>query len=234
MCKLLTDEKRIKQSLVLPFRFITAFDAVNEANIEGKRQLLEALNQALELSLANVPVFPGRTLVVPDDSGSMTWGHGKDGVAPIRIGAIFAALLFKSNNADLMRFSDDASYVKAYHRDSVATIANELVKNARSAGTNFHAIFQVAYQAYDRIIILSDMQGWMGYASPAKDLEEYKWRKKVNPHIYSFDLQGYGTLQFPERNVYALAGVSDKVFDLMRLLEEDRQALVNRIESVVF
>ena len=232
VCTLLTDEKRIRQSLVLPFRFITAFDAVNEADVEGKRQLLDALNQALELSLANVPVFPGRTLVVLDDSGSMTWAHNKEGVAPIRIGAIFAAMLFKSNNADLMRFSDDASYVRAYHRDSVATIANNLVKNARSAGTNFHAIFQQAANVYDRIIILSDMQGWMGHASPAKDLTEYKRRKNADPHIYSIDLQGYGTLQFPERNVYALAGVSDKVFSLMRLLEEDRQVLVNKIESI--
>ena len=40
-------------------------------------------------------------------------------------------------------------------------------------------------------------------------------------------------MQFPEQNVYCLAGFSEKVFDIMKLLEEDRQALIHRIESVV-
>ena len=37
---------------------------------------------------------------------------------------------------------------------------------------------------------------------------------------------------FPERNVYALAGFSEKVFDVMALLERDREALVHEIEAV--
>jgi hypothetical protein len=49
--------------------------------------------------------------------------------------------------------------------------------------------------------------------------------------VYSFDLQGYGSLQFPEQNVFALAGFSDKVFDLMQLLETDRIALIREIEK---
>ena len=37
---------------------------------------------------------------------------------------------------------------------------------------------------------------------------------------------------FLERNVYALAGFSEKVFDVMALLERDREALVHEIEAV--
>ena len=90
--------------------------------------------------------------------------------APIQIGALFAAMLYKSNDADLMRFSNEASYVKAYHRDAAMGIADRLIENAISGGTNFHSIFQMANKAYDRIIILSDMQGWIGYYSPAKNI----------------------------------------------------------------
>ena len=232
VCRLLVDRKRIKRSLVLPFRFLTALDAIKETDLAGKRQIMEALNRALELSLDNVPTFDGRTLIVLDDSGSMTWNQGKTGQAPIRTGAIFAAMLYKSNDADLMRFSDNASYVTPYHGDAAMSIADRLIGNARSSGTNFNAIFQTAKRAYDRIVILSDMQGWIGHCAPTKVFEAYKLRHGVVPYIYSFDLKGYGSLQFPENNVFCLAGLSDKVFDIMQLLESDRQALVGKIEAV--
>ena len=81
------------------------------------------------------------------------------------------------------------------------------------------------------------MQGWqdshsyMSYGNPAGAFADYKKRTGADPHVYSLDLKGYGTLMFPERNVYALAGFSEKIFDLMKALEQDRKALVNTIEN---
>ncbi len=229
----LVDRDRIKKSKVLPFRFLSAIDAIKEAkiNIKDQRKILKALHEALEISLDNVPVFEGNTLVVLDDSGSMTWSK-KSGKSPMEIGSIFAAMLYKSNDADLMRFSDDASFVRPYFGNSALSIADHLIKNASSAGTNFHAIFKKAKKSYDRIIILSDMQGWVGHYSPKDAFNDYKKRTGATPFIYSFDLNGYGSLQFPENKVFNLAGFSDKVFDLMSLLETDRMALVNEIENV--
>ncbi|MEM6378751.1 MAG: TROVE domain-containing protein, partial [Bacteroidota bacterium] len=234
--ELLIDRKRIKRSMVLPFRFLTAQKAIMESkvSIRNKRQIQRALNRALEISVDNVPIFEGRTLVVLDDSGSMTWSKNQHGKTAIEIGAIFAAMLYKSNDADLMRFSDSAAYVYPFFQDSVIGITDHLVKNARSAGTNFHAIFKTANKAYDRIIILSDMQGWIGTHTPKKAFEIYKRKFKVDPFIYSFDLQGYGSLQFPQDKTFCLAGFSDKVFDLMQLLETDAQALVSQIEAIKF
>jgi len=122
--------------------------------------------------------------------------------------------------------------VNYYFEDPALTIAGRLVKNARAAGTNFHAIFEKAKRAYDRIIILSDMQGWMGGYAPTGSFKNYKKKYKADPYIYSFDLQGYGSLQFPEDNVFALAGFSEKIFDLMKLLETDRNALIKKIEAI--
>ena len=76
------------------------------------------------------------------------------------------------------------------------------------------------------------MQGWIGYHTPTKAFNAYKERTNADPVVFSFDLQGYGTLQFPERNVYAIAGFSDKVFDIMKLLESDKQALLHEIEKI--
>ena len=230
--RMLKDPNRIRKSLVLPFRYLTAIDALKENDARLNRKLIKACNDALEIALDNVPRFEGSTLVVLDDSGSMTWSKGKDGRTPIQIGAIFAAMLYKTNDADLMRFSDGASYVTPYQGDSAVGIAEQLIQRAKSGGTNFHAIFNKAEQAYDRIIILSDMQGWIGHYAPTQAYKEYKERFKTNPYIYSFDLQGYGSLQFPENNVFCLAGFSEKVFDIMKLLETDRRALINEIENI--
>ena len=78
------------------------------------------------------------------------------------------------------------------------------------------------------------MQCWIDYHCPIETFNAYKRRTGANPIIYSFDLTGYGSMQFPERNVYLLAGFSEKVFDIMKLLESDKEALVDTIESVEF
>ncbi len=224
-CALLTDERLIKQSLVLPFRFTTAFEAVKAAKTRDKPMIINALNYALDLAMANVPKLPGKTLVALDDSGSMM---GR----PIQIGAMFAAVLYCANDADLMCFSDSAKYVHYNRKSPVMVIANDLVRNARSAGTNFNAIFENVKKKYDRIVILSDMQGWVGGGAPQKAFAAYKKYTGADPFIYSFDLQGYGSLQFPENKVFALAGFSEKVFDLMGVLEKDPMILVRQIEAV--
>ena len=76
------------------------------------------------------------------------------------------------------------------------------------------------------------MQGWVGYTSPASEFKSYKSKFGANPYVYSWDLAGYGTLQFPENNVFALAGFSDKVFDIMKMMELDKKALYNEINAI--
>lgn len=227
-CEILLDEERIRKSLVLPFRFTTAIDAMMRVTGSQAEKVRNALEAAVDISLANVPEFSGKSLVVLDCSGSMM---GK----PIEIGSLFAAALYKSNDADLMLFADKARYANyPKDRSSVYSIVRSIRGDVSWGGTNFHSIFETAYPAYDRIIILSDMQGWMGYYTPEKEFKQYKKRTNSDPVIFSFDLQGYGSLQFPEKNVYAIAGFSEKVFDLMKTLEKGTDALIQRIEEVRF
>lgn len=237
----LTDEKKIKKSLVMPFRFLAAMGALEEADLDtaAVRKLMTAIGKAMEIALSNVPVFEGRTLVVLDVSGSMLgrygmWsGRAKIGHdSPLAIGALFAAALYKTNEADLMLFSDDASYRHIDPTYPLSAVFNEITKNLNPSGTNFHAPFQTANKAYDRIIILSDSQGWMGYDTPTRSFAQYKGRTGANPKVFMFDLQGQGSLQLPERDVYCLAGFSDKTLDVLKLLEQDKNALIKTIEAV--
>lgn len=220
----LTDQDLISKSLVLPFRFLTAFDEIQKVQ-DGKivRDVLIALSMAIEISLKNVPVFEGDTLVVLDVSGSM---EGK----PAQIGSLFSAVLIKANNCDFMTFSNHAQYVNVNPMDTAITIANSI--NFSAGGTNFPSIFQTANKKYDRVIILSDMQGWVGHHTPKQEFDIWRKNTNSNPFVYSFDLQGYGSMQFPEKNVFCLAGFSDKVFDTIKMLETDKNAIINAINDV--
>ena len=226
-CDILTDERMIKSSRVLPFRFKTAYDEIQNnygfASSKETRELMVAIDKALGISVSNVPVFDGDTLVVIDVSGSMS---GK----PADIASLFGAILAKSNNCDVMTFANHASYVNYNPNDSVISIKNSF--RFTGGGTNFKDIFLKANKKYDRVIILSDMQGWVGYTTPASEFNLYKKKFNCNPYVYSWDLAGLGTMQFPENNVFALAGFSDKVFDIMKWLETDRNQLYKMIDDV--
>lgn len=222
-CGRLVDTNAITKSLVLPFRFVTAIEELEKVN--GARKVLEAVSYACEVSLSNCPNFPGKTLICLDGSGSMT---GK----PLEIGALFAAVLYKKCDADFISFSSEAKQHTYNTRDSLTTVCEKMKKYADGGGTNFHAPFEIMHRSYDRIIFLSDMQGWVGYTSPQGDFEQYKRLYKCNPYLYSFDLQGYGTLQFPQNKVFCVAGFSEKIFDVMKLLEQDREALIHKIEAI--
>lgn len=223
-CEMLVDESLIKRSRVLPFRFSTAYEEISKLGSSSDvRNVLVAINKALDISGCNVPKFDGETLVVLDVSGSMS---GK----PSEIASLFGAMIAKANNCDVMTFANNADYKSYNPSDSIMTIRNSF--RFSGGGTNFKSIFQTANKNYDRVIILSDMQGWMGYTTPVKEFNEYKKKFNCNPYVYSWDLQGYSTLQFPESKIFCLSGFSEKVFDIMKLMEEDKNALFNRINSI--
>jgi hypothetical protein len=238
----LIHEESIKKALVLPFRFISAYEEL--AKVAGPLRagegfglhtVLSYIEKAADIALDNVPNLPGATLCVLDNSGSM---QGHDNKAPAVTGALFSAVLVKSG-ADFMSFSDIAQYATV-KPGSVLAMYRALVDIVRRpTGTNFHAPFLTANKPYDNIIILSDMQGWQGEygmygrTDSVKDaFKDYKVRTGADPKVFMFDLKNYGTSKFPQDSVYCLAGFSDKVFQIMSLLREDRNALVNRIKSV--
>lgn len=226
VCEKLIDRTAIQKSLVLPFRFMKAFEAVEAMEREESRALMIALSTAVDISLKNCPVFEGKTCIALDESASM-------GGDPIKIGSLFAAVLYKTNpNSRIISFSSAARYRPINPMDTTISIAKQLEKDMVAQGTDFDSIFRVLDVAYDRIIILSDMQAWMQPSTPAGKLSLYSQAIGKKPKVYSWDLKGYGSMQFPEKSVYALAGWSEKVFDLMAALELGEDTLLKRIHQV--
>jgi len=252
-CRLLTDEKLIRKSLVLPFRFLTAIKEIEKISGKDAKKVLISLNEAIDISCSNVPKFDGETLIVSDLSGSMTAAiAGQDGRAGgtsrIEIASLFAAIMAKSNFADFITFGSEAKYMPVNPADSTLTIAKTIAESNKGGGwygdtgsgkyavghgTNFNAIFQRANKKYDRIFIFSDLQCWMGGGAPTAAVKEYRRKYNATPNIYSIDLAGLGTMAFPENQVYALAGFSEKIFDLIKILEQDKKALINTINNYI-
>lgn len=222
----LVEPEHVKKSLVMPFRYLTAYNRLAQEGGMGK--VLSAVSRAADVSCSNVPNFDGKTLVILDVSGSM--GDVSDPDSPIFKGSVLAASLVKSNDADVIQFGETAKYMSVNTDDSLLSIAKSLSKNRVGHSTNFPEAFKIITGKYERIIVLSDMQGWVGYYSPVNEFNTYCARENCRPKIYSFDLTGYGTLEFPEQGVTCVAGWSDRVFEMMSALE-DGNGMVQAIDK---
>jgi uncharacterized protein with von Willebrand factor type A (vWA) domain len=204
----LTDRDRIRKSKVLPFRFTTAYNQISQESGAEARKILQGLSVALDRAMVNVPRFEGRNLVAIDTSGSMMggfWGQ-RDSKAPIEHAAVFGATLAKAMNADIILFDTDAEYFNYNPGSTTIDIYNAIKERANGGGTNMPAVFSTADRPYDRIVVLSDNESWMGYHSSHNRFQQWKKDFDCNPLLYCFDLAGYGTLQFPEQNVLFLPG----------------------------
>jgi len=245
----LTDETLIKKSLVMPYQLYIAMKMVEKelGATSECRKLSAGLAKAVDISCNNVPTFGGKTVVVVDRSGSMDspLSNGKTDVLKMsEVGTLMALFLARNNDTDFVIFGDDAKYVPYNANDSILTSVKTLLGYNQGYGhagnynvghgTNFHAIFKTLNKKYDRVIIFSDMQGWAGgHYSLNGDIDWYAKKYGARPFLYSHDLRGHGSLQIPEEKTFVSAGFSEKIFDVMKLLEQDKEALVNSIEKEV-
>lgn len=224
LCELLTNAEHIKKALIFPFQFQTA---IEEVKTDVPRPVLIALAQALELSVENCPVFDGKTLVAVDVSGSMQSEN------VMNTAALFGAVMWKRNDSAMVLYNDRLGIAQGLPVDSVSSIAAGIASKCRG-GTNLALVFNwmlTAPESFDRIVLLSDMQSWQHDRSMPSYLTQYRQRRGKDPFVYSLDLAGHGTALFPESKVFCLAGFSPEIFEVMRMLETDRQALIKTIEG---
>jgi hypothetical protein len=240
LIKRLVDPVAVQRSLILPFQFVKGYKEVATCGLPRAAEAAKAIEQAVETSIKNIPVLPGRTLVCLDESCSMGARENDDSAAGI--GSLFAAVVLKSQpGADFMAFSSDAHYETINSSRSLFQVTAEIRSKWHSGGTNFHKIFERAREKYDNIIILSDGEGWALGGSwqreagaPTTARRQYEQKHGALPFIVTFDLAGYSSAMFPEDSVAVLAGFSDKVFALLRELRKDPRALVNEVAKVDF
>ena len=76
------------------------------------------------------------------------------------------------------------------------------------------------------------MQGRIGQHAPVASFDAWAKKYDAAPKVFSFDLQGCGMLQLPQRHVFCLAGFSDKTLDTLKHLDTDQAAFLRQIEAI--
>lgn len=208
-CKLITDPAKVRQALILPIHFDLAYDVVD--NEFGQNKYANKVRQALQdgyiAALPNLAAaFPGKTLIVVDNSGSMGGFPVSDGKTAVhyRYGyskrtqtagykaGLIAATFAAATGGDIIQFGGSAHWFRYDRNENVFSLAQE-VCTASDGWTNPHAAFELITRerkAYDRIIFISDNEVNGKVTSAA--YKEYV-RRVCDPYVYGIDLCSYGT-----------------------------------------
>lgn len=227
----LRDPSEIARARVLPYQLMVAYTSAG-GNIPTV--VREALQDAMEVALRNVPRVDGKVFVLPDVSGSMSspvTGHRKGSSSSVRcidVASLFAAALLRTNpEAEVLPFAVDVERVQLNPRDSVMTNAGKLAA-VGGGGTNCSAPLARLNRRNARgnlVVYISDNQSWMdpsqGQATAA--MAEWACFRQRNPgaRMVCIDIQPYATAQVPERqDVLNIGGFSDHVFELIAAFDK--------------
>ena len=158
----LTNAKEIQKSRLLPFRFYSAYQEVSILrNSAGKRQVMDALVEALDLSIDNLQDIEGYSVILIDCSGSMRSPvSGASNVTADVVASMLGAIMFKKGIADVYVFGTSCKQVTDISRKStVMDIMNTIMRHNVGGGTDLAlALKTLGKQSakYDNLIILSD------------------------------------------------------------------------------
>ncbi len=206
----LVDPDSVKKSRQLPFRFLTAYN-----NVKGNRELTDAIADAMDIAVSNVPELNGKTLIAVDCSGSMNGD-------PFEKASIFCATLLKANkSADVILVSNRVREVTISSKSTTVDISKAIIAQGANGGTDIGLVFNYALsksKGYNRIIILSDNESWL--TSAQTGYRNYVRASKEDPYIYPIDIQGYGTADVTGSRVFHLTGWSDRLLDFIGAAEK--------------
>jgi 60 kDa SS-A/Ro ribonucleoprotein len=221
----LRDPARVRSARAMPYQLMAALMALGP----GVSPLLrDALHDAMEAALANVPEVEGQVVVCPDVSGSMAspvTGYRQGATTAVRcidVAALIAAAVLRRNpGARVLPFETGVRPVRLEAQDTILTNAARLAALG-GGGTNCSAPLAVLNGERakpDLVIFVSDNQSWVdarrGGQATAMMAEWTKIRARHGrAKLVCIDIQPLGTTQAAEReDVLNIGGFSDAVFD---------------------
>ena len=226
----------VKRSKQLPFRFLSAYKELE--NIGGSR-VFDALENAIEASVDNIPKLAGTTVIAVDVSGSMRdTVSEKSKVRCYEIAMLLGLVANKiCENSIFYTFNNDIKKYPVSHRSGILETA---LKSSCGGGTDmflpFNKMIADRVKA-DRIIVLSDNECNRGgyWGKPVQTLaDEYRKATGNDIWVHAIDLQGYGTQQFYGAKTNVIAGWSEKVFNFIKLAEQGEGTLEKTIENYTY
>lgn len=222
----LADPAQVARSRQLPFRFYSAYRAVSSVN------WMRALEDALDLSVQNVPKLLGRTLVLVDTSGSMTSRISeRSSVSNGEVAALFGAVLAVRNpgRVNLHGFATGQFHHPVRRGSSILRTVEEFRRRNGEVGhgTDVASALRETYRGHDRVIVISDEQThFSGNAYFGRSNSVTDQIPQTIP-MYAFNLGGYrpGMMatggETPNR--HQLGGLTDHTFRLIPLIEQGKR-----------
>ncbi len=222
----LADRKAISQARVMPYQLMMAHGM---AGGDVPKRVQDALEDAMEIALENVPAIDGRVVVCTDVSGSMrapVTGYRRGQTSAVRyvdVAALVSAALLRKNRSTLvLPFDTHVHEARLSARDSVMTNARKLAAFG-GGGTNCSKALERLNKARakpDLVVFVSDNQSWadgrrgLGTGMMA----EWEALKQRVPHakLACIDIAPYGTAQAQSRlDILNVGGFTDAVFDTL-------------------
>ena len=224
----LRDETAIARARVLPYQLLTAYQATSN---QMPSEIREALQDAMEAAVQNVPAIQGKVVVCPDVSGSMhssVTGYRGSATSKTRcidIAALVSAAMLRTNpQARVIPFEQITVNVQLNPRDSIMTNAEKLA-NIGGGGTACSAPLAMLNREkadVDLVVIVSDNESWaddsQGWGATTSLMKEWDILKRRCPEakLVCLDIQPYTKAQARNRqDILNIGGFSDQVFSLI-------------------
>ena len=224
----LRDETAIARARVLPYQLLTAYQATSN---QMPFEIREALQDAMETAVQNVPAIQGKVVVCPDVSGSMhspSTGYRGSATSKTRcidIAALVSAAMLRTNpQARVIPFEQITVNVQLNPRDSIMTNAEKLA-NIGGGGTACSAPLAMLNREkadVDLVVIVSDNESWVDdsqqWGATTSLMKEWDILKRRCPEakLVCLDIQPYTKAQARNRHdILNIGGFSDQVFSLI-------------------
>lgn len=223
----------VKRSKQLPFRYLSAYKEVE--SIGGSR-VFDALENACEASIENMPKLSGTTVIAVDVSGSM--GDTISARSSVRCYEIAMLLGLMANkiceNSRFYTFNTRIEKYAVSHRNGILETA---MRSRCGGGTDMSLPIEKMIAeniTADRLIVLSDNECNYNQYTVQRYVDEYRRKTGNDIWVHAIDLQGYGTQQFCGRKTNIIAGWSEKVFEFIGLAEQGEGNLEKAIENYTY
>jgi TROVE domain len=215
----LADPAEVARSRQFPYRFLAAYEQAPSLRWG------QALDAALQASLANLPPLAGRSLILVDTSSSMTSRgfSARSTMSPVKAAAVFGvALAARGEHVDLHGFADGVFRHTVGKGASVIREVDRFIARVGEVGhgTRIAESIKATLRGHDRVFVISDMQTFAPGAHTGNVTE-------VVPHgtpLYGFNLGGYRHTAFDAgtANRIEFGGLTDATFRMIPLIEAGR------------
>lgn len=214
----LRDRLSVKKYNAFPYQLLTTYQ-----NASVPKLISNAVQDAMEIAVENVPSFNKKTCVMVDVSGSMSSpvtgrSSASSKTSCVDVASLIASCVIRNNDdADVVVFDTEARLLKLNPKDSIITNAEKI--GHRGGGTDCASairLLNLRKEDYELLIMVSDNQSWRQfYRNVPEEWKLYKSRVK-SAKLVLIDIQPYTTTQQPDgRDVLNIGGWSDNIWEVI-------------------